>query len=163
PGRARPTHRRPRCAARLDRRRRVPLRDAARERPRGDRRRAGARRHRARHHRRRRGRRGILRRRPYRVAGHALPAGPRAPRSRAAGGGAASLSMPATGTVADAVAALAAGSLVVFPTETVYGLGADARSPAAVARLVAVRGREAEKPILVLVADLEMAASVSVE
>jgi L-threonylcarbamoyladenylate synthase len=97
------------------------------------------------------------------MAGHALPAGHRVPGSRAAGGGAASLSTPATGTLADAGAALAAGSLVVFPTETVYGLGADARSSSAVARLVAVRGREAGKPILVLVADLEMAASVSVE
>jgi L-threonylcarbamoyladenylate synthase len=61
------------------------------------------------------------------------------------------------------VEALAAGGLVVFPTETVYGLGAEARSPEAVERLVAVRGRDAGKPILVLVADLAMAASVSRE
>ena len=59
--------------------------------------------------------------------------------------------------------ALAAGGLVVFPTETVYGLGAEARSQEAVERLVAVRGRDAGKPILVLVADLAMAASVSRE
>jgi len=59
------------------------------------------------------------------------------------------------------VAALAAGALVVFPTETVYGLGADACSAAAVARLVAVRGREEGKPILVLVRDLDMAATVA--
>ena len=65
--------------------------------------------------------------------------------------------------VTAAVGALAAGGLVVFPTESVYGLGADARSPAAVARLVAVRGREQGKPILVLVRDLEMAGSVSRE
>ncbi|HEY3185987.1 MAG TPA: L-threonylcarbamoyladenylate synthase, partial [Solirubrobacteraceae bacterium] len=58
------------------------------------------------------------------------------------------------------MAALAAGDLVVFPTETVYGLGADAMSAAAVARLVAVRGREEGKPILVLVRDLTMAESV---
>jgi L-threonylcarbamoyladenylate synthase len=45
----------------------------------------------------------------------------------------------------------------VFPTETVYGIGADARSAAAVDRLVAVRGREEGKPILVLVQDLAMA------
>jgi L-threonylcarbamoyladenylate synthase len=49
----------------------------------------------------------------------------------------------------------------VFPTETVYGIGADARSPAAVERLVRVRGREEGKPILVLVADLAMAATVA--
>jgi L-threonylcarbamoyladenylate synthase len=45
----------------------------------------------------------------------------------------------------------------VFPTETVYGIGADARSAAAVDRLVSVRGREEGKPILVLVQDLAMA------
>jgi len=43
----------------------------------------------------------------------------------------------------------------------VYGLGADARSAAAVERLVALRGREEGKPILVLVADVEMAAVVA--
>jgi L-threonylcarbamoyladenylate synthase len=59
------------------------------------------------------------------------------------------------------VAALAAGELVVFPTETLYGLGADARSAAAVARLVAVRGREEGKPILVLIRDLDMATTVA--
>jgi L-threonylcarbamoyladenylate synthase len=62
-----------------------------------------------------------------------------------------------------AVAALASGRLVVFPTESVYGLGADARSAAAVAHLVAVRGRDATKPILVLVRDLEMAASITAD
>jgi L-threonylcarbamoyladenylate synthase len=61
---------------------------------------------------------------------------------------------------ADAVAALAAGRLVVFPTESVYGLGADARSPAAVERLVAVRGRDPGKPVLVLVEGLAMADDV---
>jgi L-threonylcarbamoyladenylate synthase len=43
----------------------------------------------------------------------------------------------------------------------VYGLGADALSDVAVERLVAVRGREEGKPILVLVADVEMAGSVA--
>ena len=66
-------------------------------------------------------------------------------------------------TTEAAVAALAAGELVVFPTETVYGLGADALSEDAVARLVAVRGREPEKPILVLVAGLAMAETVAAE
>jgi L-threonylcarbamoyladenylate synthase len=61
---------------------------------------------------------------------------------------------------ADAVAALAAGRLVVFPTESVYGLGADARSAAAVERLVTVRGRDPGKPVLVLVEDLAMAGHV---
>ena len=59
--------------------------------------------------------------------------------------------------------ALARGKLVVFPTETLYGLGADARSDAAVEHLVAVRGREAGKPILVLVRDVAMAETVAAE
>jgi L-threonylcarbamoyladenylate synthase len=61
------------------------------------------------------------------------------------------------------VRALARGKLVVFPTETLYGLGADARSDAAVERLVTVRGREAGKPILVLVRDVAMAETVAAE
>ncbi len=64
---------------------------------------------------------------------------------------------------ATAVAALAAGRLVVFPTESVYGLGADARSVDAVDRLVTVRGRDPGKPILVLVRDLAMAATVTTD
>ena len=66
--------------------------------------------------------------------------------------GAAVLNAAAPGTVDGRRRRARGGWLVVFPTETVYGLGADACSPAAVARLVAVRGREAGKPILVLVA-----------
>lgn len=57
--------------------------------------------------------------------------------------------------------ALARGGLAVFPTEGLYGLGADARSEAAVERLVAVRGREAGKPILVLVRDVAMAETMA--
>jgi L-threonylcarbamoyladenylate synthase len=90
-----------------------------------------------------------------------LPARHRAPRARCHRG-AASLTRPGE-TIDAAVAALAGGGLVVFPTESVYGLGADARSAEAVGRLIAVRGREAGKPILVLVRDLEMAATVGVE
>lgn len=60
-----------------------------------------------------------------------------------------------------AVERLRAGGVIVFPTESVYGLGAAACNAAAVARLVAVRGREPGKPILVLVRDLAMAESLS--
>jgi L-threonylcarbamoyladenylate synthase len=66
-------------------------------------------------------------------------------------------------TVDQAVAALARGELVVFPTESVYGLGAAATSSAAVERLLAVRGREAAKPILVVASDLAMVTSVARE
>jgi len=44
---------------------------------------------------------------------------------------------------------LRAGGLVAFPTETVYGLGADASNAAAVARLYRVKGRPAEHPVIV--------------
>jgi L-threonylcarbamoyladenylate synthase len=62
--------------------------------------------------------------------------------------------------VDEAAAVLVRGGLAVFPTESVYGLGADATSPAAVERLVAVRGRDEGKPILVLASDLRMVTQV---
>ena len=52
-----------------------------------------------------------------------------------------------------AAACLAAGGLVAFPTETVYGLGADARNGEAVARLYAAKGRPAFNPLIAHVAD----------
>ncbi len=48
-----------------------------------------------------------------------------------------------------AVAILKAGGLVAFPTETVYGLGADASNAAAIARLYAVKRRPADHPVIV--------------
>jgi L-threonylcarbamoyladenylate synthase len=51
--------------------------------------------------------------------------------------------------IADAVAVLRRGGLVAFPTETVYGLGADAANPAAVARIFAVKGRPRNHPLIV--------------
>ena len=51
--------------------------------------------------------------------------------------------------VLDAVAVLERGGLVAFPTETVYGLGADASDPAAVARIFRVKGRPASHPVIV--------------
>lgn len=50
---------------------------------------------------------------------------------------------------ARAVALLRAGELVAFPTETVYGLGADAANPAAVAKIFAAKGRPADHPLIV--------------
>lgn len=52
-------------------------------------------------------------------------------------------------TIAQAAAALAAGQLVAFPTETVYGLGADAENPAAVAAIYAAKGRPQDHPVIV--------------
>ena len=51
-----------------------------------------------------------------------------------------------------AVELLRAGELVAFPTETVYGLGADAANPAAVAEIFAAKGRPADHPLIVHVA-----------
>jgi L-threonylcarbamoyladenylate synthase len=48
-----------------------------------------------------------------------------------------------------AVALLRQGELVAFPTETVYGLGADATNPAAVAKIFAAKGRPADHPLIV--------------
>ncbi|HMF82375.1 MAG TPA: L-threonylcarbamoyladenylate synthase [Acidimicrobiia bacterium] len=48
---------------------------------------------------------------------------------------------------------LQGGGLVAFPTETVYGLGADADNPAALARLYAVKGRPADHPVIVHVGE----------
>lgn len=51
-----------------------------------------------------------------------------------------------------AAAILRAGGLVAFPTETVYGLGADASNPAAVKKIFAAKGRPADHPVIVHVA-----------
>jgi L-threonylcarbamoyladenylate synthase len=57
---------------------------------------------------------------------------------------------------------LAAGGLVAFPTETVYGLGADARQGEAVARLYAAKGRPAFNPLIAHVADVAGARRLGV-
>lgn len=56
---------------------------------------------------------------------------------------------------------LAAGGLAAFPTETVYGLGADAGNGEAVARLYAAKGRPAFNPLIVHVADLASARKLA--
>lgn len=60
-----------------------------------------------------------------------------------------------------AALALRRGELVVFPTETVYGLGAHALDPAAVARVFAAKGRPADNPLIVHVADAEAARALA--
>jgi L-threonylcarbamoyladenylate synthase len=61
------------------------------------------------------------------------------------------------GGVAEAASLLRAGRLVAFPTETVYGLGADATNPRAVAELYAAKGRPRFNPLIAHVTDLEAA------
>lgn len=58
---------------------------------------------------------------------------------------------------------LRAGRLVAFPTETVYGLGANALDAEAVSRIYAVKRRPSTSPIIVHVASIEMAESLVVE
>jgi L-threonylcarbamoyladenylate synthase len=55
---------------------------------------------------------------------------------------------------------LRAGHLVAFPTETVYGLGANALDPEAVARIYAVKGRPPTSPLIVHVSSIDMAQSL---
>ena len=57
--------------------------------------------------------------------------------------------------IATAVAALRAGEVVAFPTETVYGLGADALNERAVAQVFAIKGRPRFDPLIVHLADKE--------
>ena len=64
------------------------------------------------------------------------------------------------GAIAQAGARLRSGGLVAFPTETVYGLGADARNGQAVARIFEAKGRPRFNPLIVHVPDLAQAAEI---
>jgi L-threonylcarbamoyladenylate synthase len=63
--------------------------------------------------------------------------------------------VPPTRDIDRAVTALRRGNLVAFPTETVYGLGADAESSAAVGRVFTVKGRPQNHPLIVHVASAD--------
>ncbi len=63
--------------------------------------------------------------------------------------------------IAQAARVLAAGGLVAFPTETVYGLGADAGNGEAVARLYAAKGRPSFNPLIAHVPDLAAARALA--
>ena len=63
--------------------------------------------------------------------------------------------------IEDGIAALRAGELVVYPTETFYAIGADAFSRVALQRLFAAKGREEGRPIGLIAADTAMAFSVA--
>ncbi len=65
-------------------------------------------------------------------------------------------------TPADAAAVLRRGGLVAFPTETVYGLGADATDAGAVARVFDAKGRPSDNPLIVHVADADAIGEVAV-
>lgn len=58
---------------------------------------------------------------------------------------------------------LRAGQLVAFPTETVYGLGADARKEEAVRSIFAAKGRPADNPLIVHISDMSMLPEIAAE
>lgn len=64
---------------------------------------------------------------------------------------------PDADSMAEAIAALHRGELVAFPTETVYGLGADAQNNQAVASIFEAKGRPASNPLILHVKNIEMA------
>ena len=64
--------------------------------------------------------------------------------------------------IAKAASLLAVGELVAFPTETVYGLGGDARSDLAVARIYEAKGRPSFNPLIVHLPDLAAVAQIAV-
>jgi L-threonylcarbamoyladenylate synthase len=68
-----------------------------------------------------------------------------------------------TPDLAAAIAVLARGDLVVYPTETLYGLGARALLPRAVAAVAALKARDRDKPISVIVHDRAMLDAVVAE
>lgn len=56
----------------------------------------------------------------------------------------------------EAALILTSGGVVLYPTDTLYGLGADALSNEAVKKVYAIKGRDSDKPIIVLAKDMEM-------
>ncbi|MEM9356723.1 MAG: L-threonylcarbamoyladenylate synthase [Pseudomonadota bacterium] len=64
-------------------------------------------------------------------------------------------------TIAKAAEIIRAGQLVALPTETVYGLGADATNPEAVAKIFTAKGRPSFNPLIVHVASLELAGTLA--
>jgi len=74
-----------------------------------------------------------------------------------------SRSLPSRAEIEHAAALLRAGKLVAFPTETVYGLGANALDAAAVARIFEAKGRPTTSPIIVHVSSMEMVRDVAAE
>ncbi len=72
--------------------------------------------------------------------------------------------VPATSdAISRAAELLRGGGLVAFPTETVYGLGANALNATAVARIFAAKGRPANNPVIVHVADTSLVSTVATE
>src|SRR5271156_4955489 len=65
---------------------------------------------------------------------------------------------PLEQAVSKAATVLRSGGVILYPTDTLYGLGADALSDEAVAKVYAIKGRDEGKPMHCVVADMQMAA-----
>lgn len=65
------------------------------------------------------------------------------------------LSLEAPRAIEDTVQTMQHGGIIAFPTDTVYGLGASIRFPAALERIFAIKGREATKPLPVLLSSID--------
>jgi L-threonylcarbamoyladenylate synthase len=70
---------------------------------------------------------------------------------------------PTPDTITEAAHLLAAGELVAIPTETVYGLAANALDPAAIEKIFIAKGRPRDNPLIVHVSDLEMVRGLGLE
>jgi L-threonylcarbamoyladenylate synthase len=68
---------------------------------------------------------------------------------------------PSADVITEAASVIRAGGLVVYPTETVYGLGADASSNKAAEKIFELKGRKAEKPIPIAVNSIDMARQIA--
>jgi L-threonylcarbamoyladenylate synthase len=69
---------------------------------------------------------------------------------------------PEINAILDAVTLIKNGEVIVYPTDTVYGLGADALNPEAVHRVFEIKGRSPGQPLPVAVSGLEMAETLAV-
>ncbi|MCD7708612.1 MAG: Sua5/YciO/YrdC/YwlC family protein, partial [Clostridiales bacterium] len=65
--------------------------------------------------------------------------------------------------MAEAGRLIAAGELVAFPTETVYGLGGDAFRPEAAAAIYAAKGRPSDNPLIVHIAEFSELSKIAVD
>ena len=72
-------------------------------------------------------------------------------------------SIKSAAALKEAAEKIRSGGLVAFPTETVYGLGANALDAAAVQKIYELKGRPAANPLIVHVASIEMARQIVAE
>jgi L-threonylcarbamoyladenylate synthase len=68
---------------------------------------------------------------------------------------------PDMGAIAEASGIVKAGGIIIFPTETVYGIGANALNESACRRIFALKGRPSDNPLIVHVSSLEMAEGIA--